>query len=686
MIVSRKWLADYVQLDMPLDELVDRLTMSGLNHEGTTENFGDQAIDLEVTSNRPDCLGHAGVAREIAALYQLPLQIPAADVSESGNPIADRFRVTIECPQLCYRFTARIIQGIQVGPSPAWLQDRLQAIGVTPVNNIVDISNYVMFECGQPLHIFDLDHLHGGQIIVREPRPNESLLAIDHREYDLLPGMCVIADADRAVGLGGVMGGADTEVSNQTVNLLIEAAHFNPLAIRNTARALKLFSAASHRFERGVDSHQIGWASRRCCQLIQELAGGELAPGWIDAGQQPAAPQPIPLRYQQIDRILGIPVPRQQVGPILKRLGFDLTKQLDDGLQVTPPTWRGDVTREIDLIEEVGRIYGYEHVPDDAIVPMAASRKLDTDRILDKIRKVLTACGLDEAMTPSLVPESWSLAFSPWTDQPPLESSQGMLGVLESGSQNAGPVKYLRRSLLPSLLEARRINEYKSNLDVELFEIAKVYLPQPDGLPREPLKIGITSEQDFFHIKGMIESIAQYLNPQIQLEIQPCDFDVFDLNQSGQLKIGEQTLGWVAKISEAGKRSFGIRQQVTVAEIDFAVLFDHAILNVTHQEVSPYPAVTRDFNFIVDDQVRWADLQQSVAAAAHENHHDVTLESIVYRETFHDPERDGTNKKRLLMSILFRSGQGTLTGEQTDAVCQSIIARCQTHHNAQLVS
>jgi len=686
MIVSRKWLADYVQLDMPLDELVDRLTMSGLNHEGTTENFGDQAIDLEVTSNRPDCLGHAGVAREIAALYQLPLQIPAADVSESGNPIADRFRVTIECPQLCYRFTARIIQGIQVGPSPAWLQDRLQAIGVTPVNNIVDISNYVMFECGQPLHIFDLDHLHGGQIIVREPRPNESLLAIDHREYDLLPGMCVIADADRAVGLGGVMGGADTEVSNQTVNLLIEAAHFNPLAIRNTARALKLFSAASHRFERGVDSHQIDWASRRCCQLIQELAGGELAPGWIDAGQQPAAPQPIPLRYQQIDRILGIPVPHQQVGPILKRLGFDLTKQLDDGLQVTPPTWRGDVTREIDLIEEVGRIYGYEHVPDDAIVPMAASRKLDTDRILDKIRKVLTACGLDEAMTPSLVPESWSLAFSPWTDQPPLESSQGMLGVLESGSQNAGPVKYLRRSLLPSLLEARRINEYKSNLDVELFEIAKVYLPQPDGLPREPLKIGITSEQDFFHIKGMIESIAQYLNPQIQLEIQPCDFDVFDLNQSGQLKIGEQTLGWVAKISEAGKRSFGIRQQVTVAEIDFAVLFDHAILNVTHQEVSPYPAVTRDFNFIVDDQVRWADLQQSVAAAAHENHHDVTLESIVYRETFHDPERDGTNKKRLLMSILFRSGQGTLTGEQTDAVCQSIIARCQTHHNAQLVS
>lgn len=680
MIVSWNWLTEYIDLGMSHDDLVDRLTMSGLNHEGTDSVEGDQAIDLEVTSNRPDCLGHIGVAREIAALFDLSLKVPSVELSPTGPPLKDLFAVKIESPDLCYRFTASLIKGVKIGPSPSWLQEKLLAIGVSPVNNIVDISNYVMFECGQPLHTFDFSKLQGGQIIVRQPKPDEELTAIDHKTYQLEPGMCVIADANRVVGLGGVMGGADTEVSDDTVDILVEAAHFNPLSIRNTARKLNLFSAASYRFERTIDSANIAWANQRCCQLILEIAGGELCEGMIDVGQKPSVGERVALRYSQLERILGIKIPDDEVPKILSSLGFVIDNDSSEQIDVTVPSWRQDVTREVDLIEEVGRIYGYDKVPDNTIVPMAASHRPDYDRVLDKIRAALTSAGFDEAMTASLVPEAWSNCFSPWSDKPALESSQGMLGVLEKASQNIGAVKYLRRSLIPSLLEARRINEYKSNSEIELFETAKVYLASDDALPNEPWKIGLVSERDFFEVKGVIESIAAYLNPKTRIEIVPCKFDLFDLDQSGELQINGKTLGWIGKVSPAGKRTFGIRHQVIAAEIDFQVLFETAVITVIHQDQSPYPAITRDFNFIVENQIHWADLESTVVSAAGN-----FLESIEYKETFRDAERDGADKKRLLLSIVLRSSDQTMTGDEADKVCKNIVEQCQDKHSAQLV-
>ncbi len=681
MIVSWNWLKDYVALEMSHEDLVDRLTMSGLNHEGTEQVADDQAIDLEVTSNRPDCLGHIGVAREVAALYQTELKIPQPEFDEVAQKISDEFSVEIACPDLCYRFTARLIKGVKVGPSPDWLVRKLESLGVTPVNNIVDVSNFVMFECGQPLHTFDYDKLQGGKIIVREPGSDEELTAIDHRNYKLETGMCVIADANRAVGLGGVMGGADTEVSDGTVSVLVEAAHFNPISIRNTARKLSLFSAASHRFERPIDSERIEWANRRCCELIQQIAGGEICSGMIDVGNKPAVRERINLRYQQINRILGIEIPTDQVAEILERLGFVIDSESDTQINVTVPSWRQDVTREIDLIEEVGRIYGYDKVPDDTVVPMSASHKLDYERVLDKIRTVMTASGFDESMTASLVPQAWSDSFSPWSELPALESSQGMLGVLEKASQNIGTVKFLRRSLVPSLLEARRINEYKSNSEIELFETAKVYLASQSELPSEPWKVAVVSERSYFEVKGVFESLVQYLNPLCQVEVAECSFDLFDLDESAELKLNDKTLGWVGKISEAGKRKFGIRQHVVAGEVDFSVLFDSAVITTIHQDQSPYPAISRDFNFIVENLVHWADLESTVANAAGEQ-----LESIQYKETFRDAQRDGAGKKRMLLSIVLRSNEKTMTGEEADQVCQSIIASCQKEHSAQLVS
>ncbi|HMO15225.1 MAG TPA: phenylalanine--tRNA ligase subunit beta [Pirellulaceae bacterium] len=681
MIVSRNWLSDFVKIQATDEELTQRLTMSGLNHESSEVVDDDLAIDLEVTSNRPDCLGHIGIAREIAALFGYDFAIPTPLIKETGSPIANQFQLRIEAPELCRRFTARLIRNVQVGPSPQWLIARLKTIGVPTINNIVDISNYVMFECGQPLHVFDFDKIHGGQIIVRDPKPEEELVAIDHRVYRLEPGMCVVADAERAIGLGGVMGGADTEVTDRTVNVLIEAAQFNSMAIRNTARKLNLHSAASYRFERPIDAHNIDWASRRCCELILQLAGGELAQNWLDVGSRPDEHPPIELRFDQIQRILGIDIDNEVATQILERLGFKNLQQSHSKISVSRPSWRNDVTREIDLIEEIGRVHGYAHVPDDIAVPMSASHRRTEDRILGKVRNALTAAGFDEAMTASLIPAGWSEAFSPWSNLQPLQTSQGMLGVLEKASHNVGVVKYLRRSLVPSLLEARRINEYKSNSEIELFEIAKVYLESEKELPWEPIKIGLVSQRDFFEVKGVIETLLRHLNWNGELDIMQCDFNLLDINQSCELRINGEILGWLGRVSESGKRTFGIRQHTIVAELDFGLLCNLATLIPLHTDVSLFPAISRDFNFIVQNRIHWSDLRAVVAEAAGSE-----LESIEYKETFRDPQRDGSDKKRLLMSLVLRSKAGTLTGEQADQICREIVVSCQEKLAAELVA
>ncbi len=681
MLVSEDWLGQYVSLPASHDHMVDRLTMSGLNHEGTQTVGQDRQIDLEVTSNRSDCLGHIGVAREIAVLFDSSLHLPAAEPAGSGAELRQEFGVRIECPGLCYRFTARLIRGVRIGPSPAWLVNRLATVGIESVNNIVDISNYVMLECGQPLHVFDYDRLQGGQIVVREPRPREQLVAINHATYDLQPGMVVIADGQRAVGLGGVMGGADTEVSEATRNVLVEAAWFNPMAIRATARKLNLHSAASFRFERTIDPDQIDWASRRCCQLILELAGGDLAAGAIDEGSGPEPRAPIEFRQSQIRRVLGIEIPADRVTQILKHLGFAIADSVDGELTVTPPSWRRDVSREIDLIEEVGRVHGYEHVPDNIPVPMSASVRSHADRALGKLRGALTGAGLDEAITASLVPEKWCATFSPWTPAQPLCSSQPMLGVLDKASQNLGPVNVLRQSLIPSLLEVFRINEYKQNTDIHLFEIGRVYLANGPGLPDEPVKLGLVSEFPFERLKGVVESLLAVMNPRLVLDARSCDVPLLDRTRAAELFVDETRLGWMGEVSESGRETFSLRRPASVAELDLDLLIHRAVTVVRHADVSPYPAITRDFNFVLDESVRWADLSRTVRESA-----GPLLESVAWRETFRDPGKDGAGKKRILLTVVLRSATGTLTREQAESACAALIRQCEQDFGAALLA
>ena len=682
MIVSWKWLSQYVELEMDYEDLVDRLTMSGLNHEGTEEIDGDQAIDLEVTSNRPDCLGHIGVAREIAVLYQLPLSLPQFDPPTQGADVSQSCQVEIECPELCYRYTARLLRNVQVGPSPDWLVERLKAIGVASVNNVVDATNFVMFETGQPLHAFDFSKVSGGKIRVREPDPSEQMEAIDHRNYSLLPGMCLIADATSPLAIGGVMGGADSEVSESTTDILIEAAHFNPLSVRNTARTLNLHSPSSFRFERSIDPEQLAWSSLRCADIILQIAGGELAPGLVDVGQPVADPAPITLRMAELERILGIPIPADFVAPTLTNLGLEIAGQTGETVTATPPSWRHDLTREIDLVEEVGRIYGYDKVPDTAEVPMVASYLPKRDRVLERVRNVLTGAGFDEALTASFVPEPWSDAISPWTDEAALVSTQPMLGVLEKASQNIGAVDRIRRSLIPSLLEARRINEYRSNTDIELFETAKVYLPKGgQEIPEQPTMVSLVSGRDFFEVKSILLEILNRLNPNQAVELVPLNHALLDVNLALELWVGEEKLGLIGQVSDMGKQQFKLRAPAVVAECRLDLLETLAVLIPLHHNQSPFPPISRDFNFVVDEAVRWSELESTVRRAAGE-----LLENVEYRETFRDEKKDGEGKKRVLLSVTLRSPSETLTGEMADQVSGAIVEGCREQLAAQLLA
>jgi phenylalanyl-tRNA synthetase beta chain len=675
MLVSWDWLNQYVKLDMTPSDLAERLMMAGLNHEETHSIGDDVAIDLEVTSNRPDCLGHLGIAREIAVLWNRPLNIPAANPRESATPVGDLAQVQVENPHHCPRYTARVIRGARVAPSPKWLINRLATVGIAAVNNVVDVTNYVLMECGQPLHAFDLAKLADRRIIVRQARAGENFLAINHKTYVLDETVCVIADARRAVGLGGVMGGAETEVTGHTTELLIESARFDPLSIRNTARKLNLHSDSSYRFERGLDPEGVDWASRRTCELILELAGGELASGSIDVGEQPAARAPVALRFGQLRRVLGIDISPDMARRILAALGNRELRADEQLVEVVPPSWRRDLTREIDLVEEVARIHGYDKIPEDVSVPMAPSHRTRMDRVLEKVRHVVNAAGFDEAMTLSAVEEGWSEAFSPWTAAAALRSSMPVLRRADR----------LRRSLVPSLLGARQTNESLANPVIELFEIAHVYLPQrPHELPSEELMLGLTSGGDYLAVKGLVEGIVAALNPAAQLEARPTRHELLDPQRAAELCVHvgdgrDSLLGYLGEVAPDALKRFELRSPTTIAEIKLSTLLEIGDLIPQYHKLPAFPAVARDLNLVVAERVRWADLAKTVQQAAAP-----CVESLSFQDVYRDADRLGAGKKSLLFTLVLRSSEGTLTNDEADQIRSRVVEACQTAHGAQL--
>ncbi|MFM8537185.1 MAG: phenylalanine--tRNA ligase subunit beta, partial [Planctomycetaceae bacterium] len=453
MIVSTNWLSEYVDLPDSIRVLEERLALAGLNHESTRVHGDDTAVEIEVTSNRPDCLGHLGVAREVAVLFARPLRIPDPRPREQGEDAAASVAVSITAPDLCPFYSARVLRGVRVGPSPDWLVRRLEAVGVGSVNNVVDVTNYVMVECGQPLHAFDLARIRGGRIVVRTAAPGEGFAAINHRSYELPAGTCVIADAEGPVALAGVMGGAATEITGDTRDVLLESAQFAPLAVRAAARGLVLQSASSFRFERVPDPETVDWASRRAAALILEIAGGTLERGVVTAGTLAATPSVVTLADRRVEEVLGIHVARERQRAILTALGF-IEVPVTAATTAAPatawrvPSWRRDVLRDIDLVEEIGRIEGYDRVPEDVPITARPVEWSARETIVRRAGEALVSAGLCEAMTRSVVDARLEAWGSPWGESPPLVVAPPLVRGAEPR----------RRTQQPSQLEARAGN------------------------------------------------------------------------------------------------------------------------------------------------------------------------------------------------------------------------------------
>ncbi len=684
MLVALKWLTKYIDLPMDHEELAQRLSLAGLNHESTDVIDNQIVIDLEITSNRGDCLGHLGVAREIGVLFGLETCFPTPVLQENGPPIGDLLSVRNQFEEACPRYTARVIQGVQVGPSPEWLVEALQSVfwkrrldgtieRYQSINNVVDATNYVLMECGQPLHAFDYSKIADKQVVVRPAANQEIMHAIDHKDYTLDPSVCVIADSTHPSAIAGVMGGASSEVSESTTDLVIEAAVFTPLSIRRTARKLKLHSPSSYRFERKVDPVGVEWASRRVCELIVELAGGTVAAGMIDTAPEIPTRAPVVLRASQLERILGIKLDVGEMTRILEALGCQSGSLEGDAVAYTPPSWRHDLTREADLVEEVARIHGYDKIPDDSPIPVAPSAKRTFDTAMGKIRGVLTASGISEAMTPSVVTEKLDQSISPWTDRPALKTQVAML----KGA------KTLRRSLIPSLLEGRAKNWASASLEADLFEIAHLYLPNEgdDALPTEHYSLALVTGQDFYSLKGVLETLCQRLGVDVALDVKTVDRIGFPARGCVQLVLGDQTLGYLGIVDPKVVKSWKLPNAVCAAEVSLEVLLEHSQLVPQQKAISMFPSVQRDLNFVVSESVAWREMEQVVRAAVGDS-----LAKITYRETYRDAKKDGNDRKRVLMTVELQRHDETLSGEQADSLVNEVIVACQKNLSAELLS
>jgi phenylalanyl-tRNA synthetase beta chain len=404
--------------------------------------------------------------------------------------------------------------------------------------------------------------------------------------------------------------------------------------------------------------------------LILQLCGGELAPGVIDVGPKVPYPVPIVLRLSQLKRILGIEIPATEVARILAALGCVVSSSDNISLIAIPPTWRRDLTREIDLIEEAARIHGYEAIPEDIGVPMAASHRTDADRVLQKVRTVMTAAGYDEALTTSVVSEAWSNAFSPWTHSAPLVCNQPML----KGADR------LRRSIIPSLLESRRLNESVGNESSSLFETARIYLPLGTSLPNEQWTLAAVTGEPFLAVKGVVEAVLKRINPELRLEVRDFKHPLLAADESCQLQLGGQRFGYLGTISPTGQKQFGLRREATIVEFDLGALVPMAILTPQYHPVSSFPVIARDLNLIVDEAIRWAQLSATVQSAAGER-----LQGIHYLDTYRDPEKDGAGRKRLHFSVQLGSPARTLTGDEADQIMKRIVAACSESQGAVLL-
>lgn len=647
-------------------------------------NLSDRVIDLEITPNRPDCLSVEGLAREVGAMYRTEVRYPEMALLEKGAPTSDEVDVTIADADRCPRYTARVIRGVKIGPSPDWLVQRIGASGARSINNVVDVTNYLLFLLGQPLHAFDFDKIASADgkshIIVRPATDGEHLMTLDGQDRTLTPDMTVIATPDRAVALAGVMGGQDSEVTDETVNILLEAATFDPAHTSRTSRNLGLISESSMRYERKVDAGRIARNADFAAALMAQICGGTVSQGLVD--QWPIKEEPCDLRFRipRFCGMMGADIPRTEIVDILERLGCQVTDDGVDELSVLVPTWRPDLEREIDLYEEVLRLYGMEKIP--ATLPGGRERiprKTAEQRVVERLNRILPACGLNETMTYS------------FAEPGELEK----LGMAETGLgepvELINPINadqsQMRRSMILSLLRSVAFNQSHGVENIQLYEIGSVFIGHAGtALPREVQKlVGVLAGQmqpkgwnidpapfDFFDGKGVVETIVR------ELAVPKVRFRKLEGEAAGHLQPGRAAevlsggavLGWVGELHPKAVKAYEAKGPVVAFELDIKALVKAAQPARDFVDIPEFPPVAVDVAFIVDEEVTNETLVQRMTSAGGK-----LLSEIHLFDVYRDPLRLGLGKKSMAYALTYRAPDRTLTGEEVEKAHAKLVKK-----------
>jgi phenylalanyl-tRNA synthetase beta chain len=665
--VPLAWLAEFVELRAEPRRLADDLTAVGLAVDAVL-GAGDAAVlDIDVTTNRVDCMNVYGVAREVAVLYGLPLRPLDLAFAESGDSAAQALAVEIRAPDLCPRFCARVLD-VRIGPSPAWLRDRLEAVGVRPINNVVDVTNYVMLEMGQPSHAFDLARVPGARLVARWARAGERVTTLDGIERTLTPRIGVVAGPEAPLGVAGVMGGTASEVSEGTRLVALEAANWEPLAIRRAAKALGMHTEASHRFERGADPEGPLAATARIAALLTRIGAGTSRPGLIECVGAPRAPRTARLRPSRLATLIGVDVPEPRGRAILTGLGFTASGRAGDGAHWTIPSWRSDVTREVDLVEEVARHFGVERVP-SVLPPAGRVEGLRPHQVRERLlRDVLVGAGLSEVMTHSFVAGA-AASGDPEPRVPLANPLSADMDVLRSSI------------VVPGLLLALLANLRHGRRDVALFEIGRVFAPA-EGMPREERRLGLllagawrrahwsekAAPADAFDAKGVVEALA------LRLGLGPLSFDAAGAppflhpGRAAVVRRGPQLLGWLGALHPDLVGEWELREGAVAAELGIDGLLREAPAAERVRPLPRFPEVARDLSVIWDDRRSAGELLERIAAAAGPR---LTGLSVVDRYAGPGiPE----GKASLTVTLRLQDPERTLTGDEVQQAVSRVVA------------
>jgi len=690
MKIVYEWLKEFVALKAAPADLRSRLSLAGVAIDSIEDTAAGPVLDAEITANRPDCLGHYGIAREAAAIYRLTVAPLRPQLKESSEKISAATSVKIDTPELCGRYTARVLRGVKVQPSPDWLRQRLEAIGQNSINNVVDITNYVMFELGQPMHAFDFDKLAEKRIVVRRANAGEKIRTLDGVERTLTKEMCVIADASRAVAIAGVMGGAESEIGFASRNILLESAWFDGISVRRTSKALGLRSEASYRFERGTDPEMAETASRRAAELVQQIAGGELLEGTIDVYPGRMNRRKIELSREELLRVMGADIPDRDIEEILGALGFHPLRNDDNRgaaesllarWECRQPSWRQDVTRGIDLIEEVARQYGYEKFPPRLPAAKQPARRLPHANETDRLRERVIGLGYQEIVEIPIVDAERDAVFR----------AEG-IAPATIGNPLAENASMMRSSGIVSMINAVEWNLNHGQRNLRLFEVGKTYELREGkpfetpvitlgatGLAREKTIHETAREFAFADLKGDIELIAEMGGGACWKKTNRA---WLASGRAAEISFeGGGSIGVMGQLAKRVADQLKLRQDIFVAELRLEPLLqamEAARARLKYKTIPRFPAVERDFSLVLGDGVAFADVEQAIRSLAIPE-----VERVEAADLFRGGQI-AAGKFSLMIRVTFQSANATLTDAQINEYSARIVGTLEKELRAAL--